>query len=175
LAGDLPCLRSIASWLDDLASVTRTRLTPFPAGVVAETRTTFAYDSATGELLGQSYSDTTPAVTFTYDRLGRNLTTGDVTGTRNFVYDAAKPWRFAAEAESDFYGQRVFTNLYDETTVHGRPLGFELGPTSGSASDLSQSYAYLAYGRFSDRGKRGHVLTLDKTPASAGRQRSQRP
>ena len=63
--------------------------------------TTFAYDSATGELTGQSYSDTTPAVTFTYDRLGRNLTTGDVTGTRNFVYDPAKPWRFAAEAECD--------------------------------------------------------------------------
>jgi hypothetical protein len=105
--------------------------------------------AATGELTGQTYSDTTPAVAFTYDRLGRNLTTGDVTGTRNFVYDPLKPWRFAAEAESDFYDSRVFTNLYDETTVHGRPLGFELGPTYGSATDLAQSYAYLANGRFS--------------------------
>jgi len=44
--------------------------------------TTFVYDANTGELLSQTYSDTTPAVTYTYNRQGKVATVADVTDTR---------------------------------------------------------------------------------------------
>lgn len=108
---------------------------------------TYSYDSATGELLTQTYSDSTPAVTFTYGRTGQVETVADFTGTRDFVYDSSKPWRLSAEAESDFYGSRVVTRLYDETNVYGRPRGFQIGAGVGSKSDLEQTYNTTIVGR----------------------------
>ncbi|NLF18801.1 MAG: hypothetical protein GX595_16335, partial [Lentisphaerae bacterium] len=34
-----------------------------------------------------SYSDTTPSVSYTYDRLGRPVTVVDAAGTRTFAYN----------------------------------------------------------------------------------------
>ena len=50
----------------------------------------YAADSAhaLGQLVAIDYSDSTPDVAFTYDRLGRQLTVTDVLGTRTNVYDA---------------------------------------------------------------------------------------
>ncbi|MDX2119001.1 MAG: RHS repeat-associated core domain-containing protein [Planctomycetota bacterium] len=47
----------------------------------------YAYSAATGELLSITYSDGTPSVTYTYDRLGRPKTVIDGSGTRQFMYD----------------------------------------------------------------------------------------
>ena len=41
---------------------------------------------ALGQLVAIDYSDSTPDVAFTYDRLGRQLTVTDVLGTRTNVY-----------------------------------------------------------------------------------------
>lgn len=50
----------------------------------------YAADSAyaLGQLVAIDYSDATPDVAFTYDRLGRQLTVTDILGTRTNVYDA---------------------------------------------------------------------------------------
>lgn len=104
--------------------------------------TTYSYDSATGDLLSQTYSDSTPAVTHTYDRAGRVVSVTDTTGTRDMIYDPAKPWRLSAEALGDFYGSRVFTRLYGETGMLGRIRGFQLGANVGSNSELEQTFGY---------------------------------
>lgn len=109
--------------------------------------TIYGYDEATGELLSQTYSDSTPAVGYTYGRTGQVETVADFTGTRDLVYDAAKPWRLVAEAQSAFFGNRILTRLYDETGVVGRVRGFQLGGSAGSASDLEQIFGFTTVGR----------------------------
>jgi RHS repeat-associated protein len=49
--------------------------------------TTYTYD-ADGELTGRSYSDATPAVTFSYDAAGDRTGMSDGTGTTTFGYDS---------------------------------------------------------------------------------------
>ncbi len=50
--------------------------------------TTYAYD-AEGRLTGKTYSDSTPAVTYTYDFVGRLLTAANGTDTLTWTYDFA--------------------------------------------------------------------------------------
>ena len=109
--------------------------------------TTYGYDNATGELLSQSYSDTTPGVTYTYGRTGQVETISDFTGTRDLVYDASKPWRLVAEVEAGFYGSRAITRLYDASGIIGRVRGFQVGAAVGSASDLEQAFGFTTVGR----------------------------
>ena len=49
--------------------------------------TDYIYDPGTGELLSIDYSDTTPDISFTYDRLGRRKTINDAVGVRTFEYN----------------------------------------------------------------------------------------
>jgi YD repeat-containing protein len=49
--------------------------------------TTYAYSATTAELTGVTYSDGTPALGYTYNRLGNQATVTDVTGTRTFNYN----------------------------------------------------------------------------------------
>jgi RHS repeat-associated protein len=122
--------------------------------------TTYGYDGATGELLTQTYSDSTPAVTFTYGRTGQVESVTDYTGFRDLVYDANRPWRLSAEAESDFYGNRVVTRNYDETGVIGRVNGLQLGSGVGSNADLEQKFGFTTVGRFD-------TITSNRTGNSA--------
>jgi len=48
--------------------------------------TTYSYNSATGELTTVDYSDTTPDIAYTYNRLGQQKTVTDAVGTRTFAY-----------------------------------------------------------------------------------------
>jgi len=50
---------------------------------------TYSYDPNTGEMIGLSYSDNTPAVTFAYDRGGRQKTITDAAGTRARAFNIA--------------------------------------------------------------------------------------
>jgi len=113
------------------------------------TVTTYGYDTATAELTGLTYSDSTPAVSYTYTRLGQTDTVTDFTGTRDFVYDSSKPWRLSAEAHSSFYGSRYQTSLYESSGVVGRYRGFQVGASAGGTDDLEQAYTYnSSNGRF---------------------------
>jgi RHS repeat-associated protein len=109
---------------------------------------TYTYDTY-GAVTGISYSDSTPAVAYTYDPSFGQLTGAtDYAGTRQMLYDTAKPWRLSAEALGDYYGQRVLTRLYDTTGLVGRVHGFQAGSTVGSNSELEQTFAFTATGRF---------------------------
>jgi RHS repeat-associated protein len=95
--------------------------------------TTYNYDSL-NQLTNISYSDSTPTVGFTYDRLGRQITITDGTGTRAFAYNDAL--QLAAETNALGVLQYAFDGL-------GRPAGFDAGP------GYSVRYAYDPLGRFS--------------------------
>ena len=97
--------------------------------------TAYSYDAA-GNLTGINYSDTTPSVSFTYDRLGRQRTITDILGTRTNEYDAAT-LQLIAEKRPD---GTTLGRAYDEM---GRSAGLALG------SDYSVTYSYDTVGRFS--------------------------
>ena len=95
--------------------------------------TDYAYDPL-GQLVAIDYSDSTPDVAYTYDRLGRPLTITDVLGTRTNEYSATS---LLAE------------HLLDGTTLARSydPFGREAGISLGEGYDVM--YAYDPTGRFS--------------------------
>lgn len=96
------------------------------------------YAAATADALGQlvaiAYSDSTPDIAYTYDRLGRQLTVTDVLGTRTNEYSATS---LLAEHLPD---GTTLTRAYDD---FGREAGISLG------SDYAVGYGYDDHGRFS--------------------------
>ena len=101
--------------------------------------TTYSYDSQTGELTGVDYSDSTPDVTCTYDRLGRQQQITDAAGTRVFSYNA--DFSLASEAITGIY-DKVIARSYDSAPgVKGRYAGFSVG------AGYSVSYGYDQKGR----------------------------
>jgi YD repeat-containing protein len=79
-------------------------------------QTTYRY-TTDGAMTNIVYSDGTPAVTFTLDRLGRQRTITDATGTRAFAYNDA----LQLAAETNAFG--VLVRAYDGL---GRSAGFSL-------------------------------------------------
>ncbi len=111
--------------------------------------TTYGYDPATGELLTVDYEDAnTPDITYTYDRLGRQATVTDATGTRSFDYDAVS-FQLASEAlDTAFYDGLELNRGYQDGTetngLAGRSSGYTL---DGATTLLSSSYTYDTTGR----------------------------
>jgi RHS repeat-associated protein len=101
--------------------------------------TTYNYDGNTGELLSQTYSDSTPSVSYTYTRSGQIYTVDDATGHRDFVYDQTIPSQLDAVALSGYYGNRTLTRQYD--SIH-RGAGLQIG------AELTQTYTYNSLGQF---------------------------
>ena len=94
--------------------------------------TDYAYDPL-GQLVSIDYSDSTPDVAYTYDRLGRPLTITDVLGTRTNVYDAL------TLLEERMPDGEVLARSVDS---FGRPSGIALD------ADYAVGYAYDNFGRF---------------------------
>ena len=100
--------------------------------------TTYSYDPDTGELTGIDYSDTTPDITFSYDRLGRQAAITDAVGSRTFGYNSAlQPY---TETIAGLYGETLI-RTYDTTGIIGRSTGFSL------ASGYDVDYDYDDVGR----------------------------
>ena len=95
--------------------------------------TTYSYDSL-NQMTNISYSDSTPVVVFAFDRLGRQTTITDGTGSRTFTFNDAL--QLATETNAQGVLQYAFDSL-------GRSAGFDFGP------DYSVRYGYDALGRFS--------------------------
>ncbi len=95
-------------------------------------RTEYRYHP-TGELAEVDYSDQTPDISFTYDRLGRKKGVVDALGTRRFSYN--KTMQPAVETIPGI----TISRRYDS---RGRIKGFDLG-------DYHVSYRYDPEGRFS--------------------------
>lgn len=100
--------------------------------------TRYAYD-ALGQLANVDYSDSTPDVSYAYDRMGRPATITDALGTRTHVYDPAT-LDLAAEQLPD--GQTL-ARAHDR---FGRPAGIAL------SNGYRVAYAYDDAGRFAALG-----------------------
>ena len=97
--------------------------------------TTYTYDPITRELTNTDYSDNTPDVGYTYDRMGRPLTISDILGTRTNAYDDSTLQLISENLANG----TVLARNYDSL---GRSSGLSLG------SDYSLTYAYQNIGRF---------------------------
>jgi YD repeat-containing protein len=95
-------------------------------------RTTYAY-ATDGAMTNIVYSDGTPAVSFTLDRIGRQRTITDATGTRTFAYNDA----LQLAVETNAFG--TITRYYDS---FGRSSGLAVG------SAYQVGYGYSGDGRF---------------------------
>jgi len=100
-------------------------------GVVAS----YSYNNAKGELTGVSYSDSTPAVSLSYNRLGQKSAVTDAVGSRTFSYDAH--FLLTSEAITGLYG-KTLGRSYDAL---GRASSLTIG------SEYSTGYSYDAVGR----------------------------
>lgn len=100
--------------------------------------TDYLYDSGSGSMTNISYSDSTPEISFTYDRLGRQKTVVDAQGVRTFAYNESL--QLASETIVTDDTTNVITRSYDTL---GRSTGFDLG------SDYDVDYGYDNFGRFS--------------------------
>ena len=112
--------------------------------------TTYAYHPSTGEQTSVDYSDSTPDVTKTYDRLGRPATITDITGTRTFAYDPAKLRLDTETLPSAYFGTRVLKRTYQGTAsdeLPGRAGGYQLGSAADPDQDFAVSYGYDNVGR----------------------------
>jgi YD repeat-containing protein len=94
--------------------------------------TTYSY-TTDGAMTNIVYSDGTPAVGFTLDRLGRQVAITDATGTRAFAYNDA----LQLAAETNAFG--TITRHYDS---FGRSSGLAVG------ANYQVGYGYSGDGRF---------------------------
>ena len=102
--------------------------------------TDYGYTAA-GELETVDYSDATPDVSYTHDRLGRPVTITDVLGTRTNVYDVAT----LALAQEKLPDGLTLTRSQD---VLGRPAGISVAGGGDPGQLYAVEYGYDAYGRF---------------------------
>ena len=112
---------------------------------------TFAYNNSLKDLTGLSYSDGTPAVTHSYDRLGRPDTT--TTGTFARLVRTYEPSNLSLKTETTTYDSngsgtfdapdftRTLTRQYDPTMIT-RGNGYTLTPSGFSVSEATAEYAY---------------------------------
>jgi len=122
-----------------------------------ERSVTTEYTYTKGLLTAVDYTDATPALTYTHDRLGRVLTvTRGGSAHFTYTYDNAN---FALETETQTdptYSQRLLTRKTDD---FGRPEGYLLG-TTGDPDLMSEvTYTYDDAGRFES-------LTYQRAPGS---------
>jgi len=101
--------------------------------------TTYNYDTCCGSLTNISYSDNTPSVSYTYDRLGRQVTITDALSTRTNVYDAST----LALVEEQLPDGTVLTRSQDTL---GRPVGLTVDGVGDPV--YSVTYGYDTLGRF---------------------------
>ena len=102
--------------------------------------TNYTYDSATGKLLKADYSDTTPDITYTYNRFGQIATIQDATGSRTFTYD--NTFNQIKETISGIYSKDL-NKSYTTTGMKGQIQGFAIGDVQ------NYTYTYNDYGRIS--------------------------
>ena len=100
--------------------------------------TTYSYTNTTGEMLGIDYGDSTPDISFAYDRVGRQVRVQDAQGTRTFAYDPAT----LALTNETIVADGVTNSLARAYDSLGRSAGVALG------ADYAVDYAFDAYGRF---------------------------
>lgn len=115
--------------------------------------TTYSYSPTTAEQTGITYSDSTTALGYTYDRMGKTSQITDASGTRTQTHCLCG--KLTSETlDTAFFGGRVLNYQMDSTGTGtlGRSTGFTLSGPSGSGTDTSVTYGYDSYGRFATLG-----------------------
>jgi len=98
-------------------------------------RTDYHYDPNTGNLLETDYSDETPDIKFTYNRIGQHKSVTDAVGTRTFTYN--DKMQLIGEDINGIYNKTI-NRSYD---AKGREAGF------GIDDEYNVDYAYDDFGR----------------------------
>jgi len=123
--------------------------------------TVYSYDSATTDQKEISYSDGTPTLRYSYDRMGRAVTIEDATGTRTMEYCTCG--KLAKEhLSADFFGGRKLE--YKLSWAAGSVLGRTIGYTLSSGGTLEQD---ITFGHDGLSG-RLETITTASTFAAAG-------
>jgi RHS repeat-associated protein len=99
--------------------------------------TDYQYDIL-GQLTQIDYSDDTPDITFTYNRLGRPSSVQDAAGTRTFAYN--ETFDLTSEAISGIYN-KTLTRTYTANGTKGRVLDMSIG------GENNYTYSYDQYGQ----------------------------
>jgi hypothetical protein len=105
--------------------------------------TTYSY-SDSGDLSAIDYSDSTPDVSFTYDRLGRQKTVDSSVSAHTFAYNGLLLESETVAGIGDPGLTNTITRSYDSL---GRSTGFTVGGVGDP--EYSVSYGYNSVGRFS--------------------------
>ncbi len=100
--------------------------------------TAYSYYPATGQLQKIDYSDSTPDITYTYNRLGMAAAIQDAAGTRNFNYD--EHLALISETIHGIYN-KVIARSYTDTGMKGKVFGMSVDGTP------NYSCGYDQYGR----------------------------
>jgi RHS repeat-associated protein len=141
------------------------------SGVATRVKTTYSYDSGTGELTGKTYNDGTGSVAFTYDRLGDTYQVTDDTGQRTFNYNLSGTLELQSEdLPPGFFNARRITYPIASSVVLGRPTGLQLGTSSSATAEQNVVYAFDdasgGTGRLSSITAAGQVFAYAYTSAS---------
>lgn len=122
--------------------------------------TTYSYDPNTAEQTGISYSDGTPALAYTFDRLGHGSTVVQAYSgsmlTTGLQYNV--PGKLTQETfDSTYFSGRQLVFQLDTATTGslGRTIGYELGTSASPSLDQATTYAYDTYGRLNSDGLSG--------------------
>lgn len=111
--------------------------------------TAYSYHPSSGDVTAINYSDSTPDVGCTYDRLGRPHTVTDAVGTRTFTYHTpATSWQDAEEivaGQNGLYSKTIVKGL-DTGSVSGF-MGRIVGLSIGGSPAYSIGYGYDQFGR----------------------------
>lgn len=120
--------------------------------------TTYTYGGVSNELTAVDYSDSTPDVAFTYDRMGRQKTVTDAAGERTFTYNSDGSLDGETFAALTSYIPHLLV-LRSYSTA-GRYTGFQassMGPGNVVYTVPNASYAYDSYGRLQSVGGDGET------------------
>ena len=118
--------------------------------------TDYAYDEQ-GRLISKTYSDATPNVSLSYDRLGHTLSAVCAGVSTNFY-----TYNRLGQLTNEVQNGTTIARTYD---VLGRPTGYVIG--DGVASGSMASYSYDALGRFASVSSGTNVFSYSYLPGSS--------
>ena len=122
---------------------------------------TYTYDPNTSEQVGITYSDGTPRLTYTFDRLGHaSSVVQSVPGSFNLSSSLSYnvPGKLVQEAFDSTYFVGLQVNYVLDTThagTLGRTVGYELGTSANPTLDQNISFGFDTFGRFNSEGLGG--------------------
>ena len=125
---------------------------------------TYNYDPNTGEMIGVTYSDSTPAVAFAYDRGGRQKTITDAAGNRTRSYNVAGD----LQAEEIFEGilESMRVNVIFDGFLRRQFLGVSRQIGRGGSQLTTQTYTYDSTSRLETITSGSQTATYAHHPTS---------